>query len=76
MLAGARDVVLRTWPRVQLRQAITNAGAADLRAADSAGETAPRGVVVSIFGVKGGIGKTTVSTTWLFRSRARPGSVW
>ncbi len=62
MLAGARDVVLRTWSRSQLQQALAAARAADLRSADGAGETAPQGVVVSVFGVKGGIGKTTVST--------------
>src|SRR5207253_11407641 len=33
MLAGARDVVLRTWSRVQLQQALTSARAADVRAA-------------------------------------------
>jgi pilus assembly protein CpaE len=62
MLAGARDVVLRTWQRTQLQQALCSARAADLRAVDAAGEAAPMGVVVSVFGVKGGIGKTTVST--------------
>jgi pilus assembly protein CpaE len=62
MLAGARDVVLRSWQRAQLQQGIVRARAADVRAADSAGEAAPVGVVVSVFGVKGGIGKTTIST--------------
>jgi len=62
MLAGARDVVLRNWSRTQLQQALCAARNADLRAADTTGEAAPMGVVVSVFGVKGGIGKTTVST--------------
>jgi pilus assembly protein CpaE len=62
MLAGARDVVLRNWSRLELQQALTSARTADLRAAEAGGVAAPQGVVVSIFGVKGGIGKTTVST--------------
>jgi pilus assembly protein CpaE len=61
MLAGARDVVLRTWSRTQLLRALVQARTADLRAAEGTGET-PEGIVVSVFGVKGGIGKTTVST--------------
>ncbi|MBV9169403.1 MAG: AAA family ATPase [Chloroflexi bacterium] len=63
MLAGARDVLVRTSPAEELRAALATARRADLarrgKADDTAGSTA--GTIVSLVGVKGGIGKTTTS---------------
>jgi pilus assembly protein CpaE len=63
MLAGARDVLLRTSSLEELRAAVTTARRADLarrgETDELAGSTA--GTVISLVGVKGGIGKTTTS---------------
>jgi pilus assembly protein CpaE len=63
MLAGARDVLLRTSPAPEIREALTLARQADLvrrgQSDDAAQSTA--GTIISLIGVKGGIGKTTTS---------------
>jgi pilus assembly protein CpaE len=62
MLAGARDVVLRDWDHGQLLHALESARSAGLRSANIKSGMPPAGVVIAVFGVKGGIGKTTLST--------------
>jgi pilus assembly protein CpaE len=63
MLAGARDVLVRTSSPEELRAALATARHADLarrgEAVAQAGSTA--GKIISLVGVKGGIGKTTTS---------------
>jgi pilus assembly protein CpaE len=63
MLAGARDVLVRTSPPAELRAALATARRADLarrgETDENAGSTA--GTIISLVGVKGGIGKTTTS---------------
>ena len=63
MLAGARDVLVRTSPPDELRAALATARRADLarrgETNDRTGSTA--GKIISLVGVKGGIGKTTTS---------------
>jgi pilus assembly protein CpaE len=63
MLAGARDVLVRTAPVEELRASVATARRADLarrgETNDHAGSSA--GTIVSLVGVKGGIGKTTTS---------------
>lgn len=64
VLAGARDVVLRTAAPTALREALIEARRSDTtrRAASSLDPTAPTGSIITIFGVKGGVGKTTIAT--------------
>ena len=64
VLAGARDVLPRNSATDDLREALVQAKRADsLRAAPTTVEAAPpTGSVVTVFGVKGGVGKTTIST--------------
>jgi pilus assembly protein CpaE len=63
VLAGAADVLLRTAPPEELRKALVNVRRIDLsrRAAPTAGRDTPAGTIISIVGVKGGIGKTTIA---------------
>src|SRR5919199_6591945 len=65
VLAGATDVLLRSTPGRELRGALVHARRADLvrRTAPSQHHAAsPAGTIISIVGVKGGIGKTTIAT--------------
>jgi pilus assembly protein CpaE len=64
VLAGARDVVIRGSSPSDLHDSLIQAHNADaLRvAASSHDPTAPTGSIISIFGVKGGVGKTTLAT--------------
>jgi pilus assembly protein CpaE len=64
VLAGARDVLPRTWGGAELREALWQARQADTaqRRPASDDPSAPSGTVLTVFGVKGGIGKTTVAT--------------
>jgi pilus assembly protein CpaE len=64
VLAGARDVLPRSTSAAELRDALVQARRADtLRAAPAAVEAAPiTGSIVTVFGVKGGVGKTTIAT--------------
>lgn len=64
VLAGARDVQLRNSSPSDLHDAIIQAHNADaLRIAASGHDpNAPTGSIVTIFGVKGGVGKTTIAT--------------
>ena len=64
VLAGARDVLLRNSSSADLQEALIQAHNADaLRVTASGREsTAPAGSVIALFGVKGGVGKTTLAT--------------
>jgi pilus assembly protein CpaE len=63
MLAGARDVLVRTTPALELRQALVTARQAEATRRGPAGHAAPHaaGSIFTVTGVKGGIGKTTVA---------------
>ena len=65
VLAGARDVVLRNSSSTDLHDALVQAHNADaLRITVSGHDTKalPAGSIISVFGVKGGVGKTTLAT--------------
>ena len=64
VLAGARDVLLRNSSSSDLHDSLVQAHNADaLRIAASAHDpTAPTGSIIAVFGVKGGVGKTTLAT--------------
>jgi pilus assembly protein CpaE len=65
VLGGATDVLLRSTPARELRASLVHARRADLlrRTTPSPQHAAaPAGTIISIVGVKGGIGKTTVAT--------------
>jgi pilus assembly protein CpaE len=64
VLAGARDVVLRGATPADLHASIIQARRADnVRATISSHDpTAPTGSIIAVFGVKGGVGKTTIAT--------------
>ncbi|MBI4491268.1 MAG: AAA family ATPase [Chloroflexi bacterium] len=64
VLAGARDVVLRSQPSDELHDALVNARRADVvrRAPTTQDSSAPAGTVVTVFGIKGGIGKSTIAS--------------
>jgi pilus assembly protein CpaE len=65
VLAGATDVLLRTTLPRELRASLVHARRADLLRRTTPSEqvaVAPAGTIISIVGVKGGIGKTTVAT--------------
>jgi pilus assembly protein CpaE len=64
VLAGARDVLIRNSTPVELHDSLIQAHHADaLRIAASGHDPgAPTGSIISIFGVKGGVGKTTLAT--------------
>jgi pilus assembly protein CpaE len=65
VLAGATDVLLRSASPRDLRAALVRARRADLLRRATPTEDAggaPAGAIISIVGVKGGIGKTTVAT--------------
>jgi pilus assembly protein CpaE len=62
MLAGARDVLVRTGNPHELRQALITARKADVARRGPAGNTAhAAGTLITLAGVKGGIGKTMLS---------------
>src|SRR5712691_2208418 len=63
MLSGSRDVLVRTAPAAELRQALVTARRADSARRAPQGQSAPHaaGSVIGVTGVKGGIGKTTVA---------------
>ena len=66
MLAGARDYLVKPVRSEDLSRAVFGALEQEerkrLRADGGTSEAAPRGTVITIFGAKGGIGKTTIST--------------
>jgi len=64
VLAGARDVLLRNSSASDLHDSLIQAHNADtLRVTTAAHDpTAPTGSIVAVFGVKGGVGKTTLAT--------------
>jgi pilus assembly protein CpaE len=63
MLAGARDVVVRTGNPQELHLALVTARKADLARRAPSGNLAAHsaGTLITVAGVKGGIGKTTLS---------------
>jgi pilus assembly protein CpaE len=64
VLAGARDVLLRNATSTDLHNSLVQARRADaIRSTASAHDpNAPTGSIISVFGVKGGVGKTTLAT--------------
>ena len=64
VLAGARDVLIRNASPSDLHDSLIQAHNADaLRIAASGHDpTAPTGSIIAVFGVKGGVGKTTLAT--------------
>lgn len=64
VLAGARDILLRGSPPHDLHDSLVQAHNADaLRIAAAAHDpAAPTGSIIAVFGVKGGVGKTTLAT--------------
>jgi len=64
VLAGARDVLLRNSSPSDLHDALVQAHNADRLRVVSAGHdpSAPTGSIITVFGVKGGVGKTTLAT--------------
>jgi len=65
MVAGARDYLAASAPADEIRRAIVSVHQVETarRTALSKGEAATRlGTIVTVFGVKGGIGKSTVSS--------------
>ena len=64
VLAGARDVLLRGSSPSDLHDSLVQAHNADaLRIAGSGHDpAAPTGTIAAVFGVKGGVGKTTLAT--------------
>jgi pilus assembly protein CpaE len=64
VLAGARDILLRNSSPNDLHDSLVQAHNADtLRVATSGHDpTAPTGSIIAVFGVKGGVGKTTLAT--------------
>jgi pilus assembly protein CpaE len=64
VLSGARDVLLRNLTATDLNESLVQARRADLLrgATVSHDASAPTGSIISIFGVKGGVGKTTLAT--------------
>jgi pilus assembly protein CpaE len=64
VLAGARDVILRNSSPSDLHDSLVQAHNADVLriAASNHDPTAPTGSVIALFGVKGGVGKTTLAT--------------
>ncbi len=64
VLAGARDVLLRNSSPSELHDALIQAHNADaLRIAGVVHDpNAPTGSIIAVFGVKGGVGKTTLAT--------------
>ena len=64
VLAGARDVVVNGAGPEELRKTVAAAWRADAarRAPANPDAAAPAGTIISLFGVKGGIGKTTLAT--------------
>jgi pilus assembly protein CpaE len=63
MLAGARDVLLRTNDPGELQQAVLTARKADnaRRVVDDQGVGHGAGTILTLAGVKGGVGKTTIA---------------
>jgi len=64
VLAGARDVIVRGSTASDLHDALIQAHNADAARVTGTGHdpTAPSGSIIAVFGVKGGVGKTTLAT--------------
>jgi pilus assembly protein CpaE len=66
MVAGARDYIIKPLKPEDLSRAVYGVLEQEerkrLRADGATSETAARGTVITVFGAKGGIGKTTIST--------------
>jgi pilus assembly protein CpaE len=64
VLAGARDVLLRSSSPSDLHDSLVQAHNADAIRIAATGHdpTAPTGSIITVFGVKGGVGKTTLAT--------------
>ena len=63
MLAGVRDVLLRAWSADELRLSMHTAHrAGSIHRAKGAPDSAQGGSIITVFGDKGGVGKTTLAT--------------
>jgi len=66
MVAGARDYIVKPLKPEELSRAVYGVLEQEerkrLRSEGATGEVAARGTVITVFGAKGGIGKTTIST--------------
>src|SRR5207302_6954220 len=64
VLAGAREVLLRGSSATDLHDSLIQAHTADAMRIAASGHdpTAPSGSIIATFGVKGGVGKTTLAT--------------
>jgi pilus assembly protein CpaE len=63
MLAGVRDVLLRAWSADELRLSMQTAHrAGSIHRATGASDSAQGGSIITVFGDKGGVGKTTLAT--------------
>jgi pilus assembly protein CpaE len=65
MLAGVRDVLLRTWSPSDLRECMQTAhraGSSGHAANSPAPSQGAVGSIITVFGDKGGVGKTTLAT--------------
>jgi pilus assembly protein CpaE len=64
VLAGARDILLRGSSPHDLHDSLIQAHNADAQRIAASGHdpTAPTGSIIAMFGVKGGVGKTTLAT--------------
>jgi pilus assembly protein CpaE len=64
VLAGARDVLLRSSSPSDLHDSLVQAHNADAIRVMASGHdpAAPTGSIITVFGVKGGVGKTTLAT--------------
>jgi pilus assembly protein CpaE len=66
MVAGARDYLVKPLKPEEMSRAVYGVLEQEerkrLRSEGAAGEVAARGTVITVFGAKGGIGKTTIST--------------
>jgi pilus assembly protein CpaE len=64
VLSGARDILIRNSSPSDLHDSLVQAHNADAIRIASTGHdpTAPTGSIITVFGVKGGVGKTTLAT--------------
>ncbi len=63
MLAGARDFICAPFDAAELRRSLNEAlESEERRRLGAGGGLGPQGLVITVFGAKGGVGKTSVAT--------------